>query len=94
MYTPKPPSDDDPYAHLRADKRHTVLRAAEIHVHGHELHIECVVRDISKTGMRVLVDQSVQLPARFDIILKQTGRKYVCVIRWRNEHEAGVQFEE
>lgn len=53
--------------------------------------VECVVRDISQTGARLIVTSPSELPDTFSLFLsKDVARR--CRIVWRKEKQVGVNF--
>jgi hypothetical protein len=83
-----PPTDNEP----RSDPRRPVMRRALILLSPTE-QIDCVVRNISRTGAMVSVDKPVQLPPRF--VLDMSGNivvKRLCDLVWQDGMSAGVTF--
>ena len=65
------------------------------HDDAHELVkiADCVLHDISSAGARVILDETIELPASFTLILADSGvvhRECRCV--WRYQGELGVKF--
>ena len=76
----------------RDSPRHSVLRAAQLKYDDQITVIECIVTDISQSGMRALVDVPDDLPDRFSIHLKHSDKTRRCELRWKNSHEIGVKL--
>lgn len=55
--------------------------------------LSCIIKDISKSGARIGVPQSCELPETF--MLKVIGRNFVCLVKlaWRRGNYAGVRIE-
>ncbi|WP_375410076.1 PilZ domain-containing protein [uncultured Methylobacterium sp.] len=55
--------------------------------------LSCNIKDISKSGARIGVPQSYDLPDTF--MLKVIGRNFVCLVKlaWRRGNYAGVRIE-
>lgn len=58
------------------------------------VEIPCTVKDVSKTGARIGVPASYELPDSF--MLKVVGKDFVCRVRlaWRRGHFVGVRIEQ
>ena len=58
------------------------------------IEIPCTVKDVSKTGAKIAVPASFQLPDSF--MLKVVGKDFVCCVRlaWRRGHFAGLLIEQ
>jgi hypothetical protein len=56
--------------------------------------IPCTVKDVSKTGAKIGVPASYELPERF--MLKVVGKDFVCRVKlaWRRGHFAGLIIEQ
>ena len=78
--------------HKRSSQRYGVLRSAHILSGKQEFCAECVVRDISKTGARILVDFPEKIPGMLILELKQNNARHTCEVIWRTEFEVGLQF--
>jgi PilZ domain len=54
---------------------------------------ECLMSDVSKTGARLRLQNSIELPDRFTLLLSRNGRvRRQCSVIWRSENALGVQF--
>lgn len=76
----------------RLDKRYTTLVPARIMLSGDDKGIRCVIRDISKSGMRILVGDTSDIPDFFTIKAEQSNKVYSCEAVWRRDEEIGVRF--
>jgi hypothetical protein len=58
------------------------------------VEIPCTVKDVSKTGAKIGVPASYDLPESF--MLKVVGKNFVCRVRlaWRRGHFAGLIIEQ
>lgn len=54
--------------------------------------VACVVRNLSETGAKLAVTESVTLPEHFELVMPQKNVIRRCVLRWRRGDEAGVSF--
>jgi hypothetical protein len=55
---------------------------------------DAVIRDLSDTGARLQIGNSVALPDRFDLYIAKKDETRRARIRWRTDEEMGVAFEE
>lgn len=76
----------------RGAKRRRVLKGALIIFNDGKSRFSCTLRDISETGARLLVGQSFNLPARFDLLVEIDGMEAPCEIVRRQMGEIGVRF--
>ena len=71
--------------------RRRAFRQARIGFHELSAAIDCVVRDASDTGVRLLVDSPVGVPDCFYIVREgQPARK--CRVVWRRASGLGVEL--
>lgn len=54
--------------------------------------INCVVRDLSDTGVKLGVSSQVRLPAEFDLRFVQRRLTLRVQVRWRTGEHVGVAF--
>jgi hypothetical protein len=54
---------------------------------------ECVIRDVSKRGARLRVDNIAAVPPEFELVWSG-GHRRVVKVRWRRKGEVGVTFVE
>ena len=72
--------------------RYSVLKSALIEGIETNLTIECVITDISKSGMRALLDQANTLPKRVFLTTKSNNQTYECEVVWNSDVEAGLRI--
>lgn len=73
--------------------RHRVLKGGFIAVAGHHTSIPCAVRDLTETGARLKLQDTVALvPNSFDLIIEMDGLEAECQVVWRRGSELGVLF--
>ncbi len=80
------PEDD---ANKRLIARQPVLKTAKIYVA--DSVYDCLVLDLSETGMRISTEVRVLFPPDVRIELR-TGAIWVAQLRWQRETEAGFEF--
>lgn len=54
--------------------------------------VDCIIRNISDTGAKVEVSESIVLPARFEIAIPQKNVIHQAELRWRRGSETGIAF--
>jgi len=54
--------------------------------------LDCLVRDISDTGARLKVENSLSIPDQFALTLSD-GRSFMTTVRWRKIDMLGVSFD-
>ena len=74
----------------RSSARSRVLKGAKI-VIGTSV-IDCVVRNVTNTGARIHIPDSVELPEAFDLTFDGGYSYRCCRIKRRSITETGVQF--
>jgi hypothetical protein len=55
--------------------------------------LDCIIRNMSPTGGRIVLSAPVLLPAAFDLNVTSRDQLFRARIIWRNELHAGVAFE-
>jgi hypothetical protein len=55
--------------------------------------IDCTIRDMSETGARLLVGNTLGLPDTFKLFEKSSGMLYPSAIVWRQSNAVGVHFQ-
>ena len=77
----------------RSNSRKRVLLPGLI-VHGHgAFTCDCVLRDVSPTGARIIIREHVQIPERFYLINIRDGVAHDAYRIWGKGRETGVKFE-
>lgn len=67
------------------------LKGAKIIFENRATTMDCTVRNISDTGVKIAVAIPTALPEQFFLRLED-GREYRCLVRWRKLAEFGVEF--
>jgi hypothetical protein len=68
------------------------LNAAKIIFNNNSSVIDCIVRDLSPQGARLLVGSPIGIPDRFDLRIDRNGACYPSKIAWRASAQIGCQF--
>ena len=79
-------------ADLRIKSRQRTLSPGFIVTHGNTIGIECTIRDFSKDGTRLRVENGTSLPLRFKLKTKADPVGYNCEVVWRESDEVGIRF--
>jgi hypothetical protein len=75
----------------RQAARMKVFKGGRIAFNGGHSSIDCVVRNISETGARVMVETTIGIPDIVSLVLND-GSTYQCEVRRRKINELGVHF--
>ncbi len=75
----------------KLDRARSIL-GAHIIFNNHNSTVDCQIRNISKSGARLAISNTVTLPEEFDIEVPQRGRTYRARLCWRDEQSAGIEF--
>ena len=54
--------------------------------------IDCIVRDISPNGAKVIFSDAIPVPNDVDLVIAQHGKTHPARFVWRRGSEAGVVF--
>ena len=79
---------------LRRETRlRTFLKGRIIFNNGNS-SMDCLIRDLSASGARLMLSQTATLPAAFDLIIPAKGLTHKATLRWRKDDSIGVTFAE
>lgn len=79
---------------LRRETRlRTFLKGRIIFNNGNS-SMDCLIRDLSASGARLMLSQTATLPASFDLIIPAKGLTHKATLRWRKDDSIGVTFAE
>ncbi|MBE7202427.1 MAG: PilZ domain-containing protein [Parafilimonas terrae] len=78
----------------RREARQRVFLKGRIVFNNGASSFDCLVRDLSATGARLMMSDATTLPEVFDLYIPQKDRTYRATLRWRREDGIGVIFEE
>jgi hypothetical protein len=54
--------------------------------------IDCLIRDISATGARLIFSETVSIPDRIDLYVAQKEQLLCARVQWRRGDEVGIAF--
>jgi PilZ domain-containing protein len=75
----------------RHSPRLRTLKGGSI-IFGLALGIDCVIRNMSKTGACLQVESPARIPTDFTLLIKPELLKRNCQIAWRSADRIGVRF--
>lgn len=81
-----------PSPERRANARQRRLNGAKIVFNNNSSVIDCTVRDLSRTGARLLVASPLGIPDWFDLRIDRNGTLYPSKVAWRSGKQIGVSF--
>ena len=77
----------------RRETRQRVFLKGRIVFNNGSSSFDCLVRDMSSSGARLVMSDATTLPEAFDLYIPQKDRTYRATLRWRREDGIGVTFE-
>ena len=78
----------------RSTPRIRTLLQARVEFNAGATTVECTVRDLSESGARLQVADSVVLPPKFTLFVPKHGRRYNALLRWHRQGFVGIEFED
>jgi len=81
-----------PTAEQRKSTRHKALKGGRI-IFNNGWSIACTVRNVSEGGAKLHVENTLDIPSAFRLVLNDGSSPRECVVRWRNAVTLGVEFE-
>jgi hypothetical protein len=54
--------------------------------------LDCLVRNMSEAGARIVFADTVPIPGEFDVMIREKSESKRASMVWRNETEAGIAF--
>jgi hypothetical protein len=54
--------------------------------------VDCVIRNMSDTGVLLAVQSTIGIPDEFTLLIKPELIKRACRVAWRKVNRIGVQF--
>ena len=76
----------------RETQRLRTYLAGQINFHERCSRLECLVRNMSLNGARLIFPRPAAIPDTFNVVIPQRDEIRRARIIWRNEKEAGVAF--
>lgn len=76
----------------REPRKRTFLKG-RIVFNGGSSSMDCLVRDLSDSGARIAIDETLLLPEHFLLEIPQKDRTFTAALRWRDEDGLGVVLD-
>ena len=76
----------------RALVRHKTFMKGRIYFNNRLSSIDCIVRDVTDSGSRLEVSQSVALPDAFEIYLPTRNEYFHAKVKWRKGCNLGISW--
>jgi hypothetical protein len=76
----------------RIEQRHRVLKHGMLAFHGGG-GVDCTVRNLSSSGARIDITNSVGLPESFTLVIEADHFLRRCHAVWSNEQRIGIAFD-
>jgi hypothetical protein len=81
------------------DEQRKVMRARTVYrgsivFNNNNSTIDCLVRNFSELGAKIIVDESITFPQQFQLLVPQKGRTFTAMVIWRAGQEVGVEFQD
>lgn len=77
----------------RTTRQKSFLRGC-IYFNNRRSAVDCLIRDISGTGCRVIFSSTVQIPDVIDLYIPQKEQTLRAIVQWRQGEEVGLAFSE
>ncbi|GJD33600.1 PilZ domain-containing protein [Methylobacterium aerolatum] len=81
-------------AEMRRQPRLRVFLKGRIVFNNGQSSIDCLVRDMSAEGARLMLSETAALPEKFDLYIPQKEKTHRATLRWRREDGVGVTFDQ
>ena len=78
-------------AERRKHPRSRVLKSAKLVLGGSSV-IDCIVRNLTNVGARVLVQNTITLPDHLHLTFDGGRSNRACKVAWRRLNETGLEF--
>ena len=76
----------------RKSQRQTLKYPAKIDVASGDVPINCVLTDVSASGVRLTVESPDQVPEYFELVLAPDQVMRRCKVIWRDGNVVGAEF--
>ncbi len=77
--------------HRKTGRSRTVLRATII-FNNRNSSLDCMIRNFSDVGAKILIDDTIAIPQQFELQVPQKGRSFASKVIWRSNGEIGIEF--
>ncbi|MBJ6124375.1 PilZ domain-containing protein [Microvirga splendida] len=76
----------------RSDERFATVLEGRIAGANGQAPIECFVRDLSRSGVRLVIDGSADIPVEFELQIPDAGAAAMTRLVWTDGTHYGAQF--
>jgi hypothetical protein len=84
--------DGNVFTERRAVRRHKVFKGAKLRFNGGYGALDCIVRNLSDNGARLVFGDIAAVPSSFDFRLSGAEASVPAVVRWRGVEDVGIEF--
>jgi hypothetical protein len=78
----------------RGSERSKAFLKGTLYFHRGRSSVDCLIRDLSPTGARLLVPDIVKVPDVFEVHVPNKPEPLSARMKWRRDDEIGVSFVE
>ncbi len=75
----------------RRQPRLRALKAGRVILPGGNSTFDCMIRNLSPIGARVIFESTADIPPQFRLRFED-GTTHDCAVKWRKPREIGVEF--
>ncbi len=79
---------------VQRERRQRVLKKAIASYNDRKITVECLVRDLSVSGVKLKLTTQLPLPDNFLLEIPMDGIEALCEVRWRRGDTIGAVFLE
>jgi hypothetical protein len=76
----------------RHTKRKRTLKTGKIVYNNKMCVIDCQIRDMSESGCRVRITNTVGIPRRVELIVPMDSKQRECEVVWKTRSELGIRY--
>ncbi len=77
---------------MRSAERIRSFLRAQIIFNNRMCTIDCIIKNISATGARIALNDTMAVPTEFDLYIPQKSRGHHARLVWRDKDAIGVEF--
>jgi hypothetical protein len=81
-------------AERRGSERLKAFLKGTLYFHHGRSSVDCLIRDLSATGARLLVPDTVRIPKTFEVHVRNKPEPLLASMKWRRDDEIGISFVE
>jgi hypothetical protein len=83
-----------PMPERRTTSRHKSFLQGRVYYNNHRSSVDCLVRDVSDTGAKLVFGEAVTIPDVVELYLSNKDEVRPAKVQWRKGHEMGVDFSD